>query len=86
LARALQHGNLVVAEGMARELGRISLSEALELTILIARKEPQRLPKVGVRWLERYLHEREPTLAYVSLAVSALGALPDDHERKRLEC
>jgi hypothetical protein len=32
-------GNLVAAEGMARELGRISLAEALELTILIARKE-----------------------------------------------
>jgi hypothetical protein len=35
-ARALQHGNLIVAEATARELGRISLAEALELTILIA--------------------------------------------------
>jgi hypothetical protein len=33
-------------------LGRISLAEALELTILIARKEPRRHPKVAVRWLE----------------------------------
>ncbi len=74
-ARALQHGNLVVAEGMARELGRISLAEALELTILIGRKEPKRLPRVAVRWLERYLAECEPTLSDVALAVSALSAL-----------
>ena len=63
---------------MARELGRISLAEALELTILIAKKEPQRLPRVAVRWLERYLQECEPTLANVALAVSALSALADE--------
>ena len=64
---------------MARELGRISLAEALELTILIARKEPRRLPRVAVRWLERYLQECEPTLAQAGLAVCALSALADDH-------
>ncbi len=68
----------MVAEGMARELGRISLAEALELTILIARKEPRRLPRVAVRWLERYLQECEPTLASVALAVSALSALVEE--------
>ena len=53
----------VVAEGIARELGRISLAEALELTILIGKKEPpKRLQGVAVRWLERYLQEYEPTL------------------------
>ena len=74
-ARALQTGNLVVAEGLARELGRISLADALEMTILIARKEPRRLPRVAVRWLERYLQECEPGLPDVALAVSALSAL-----------
>jgi hypothetical protein len=73
---------LLVAEATARELGRISLAEALELTILIGRKEPRRLPKVGVRWLERYLQEREPTLAQVALAVSALSALTDGEPRE----
>ena len=63
---------------MARELGRISLAEALELTILIARKEPKRLPRVAVRWLDRYLQECEPTLAQVGLAVSALSALVEE--------
>jgi hypothetical protein len=56
------------------------LAEALELTILIARKEPRRLSKVAVRWLERYLAEREPTLGEVALAVSALSALGDEQQ------
>jgi hypothetical protein len=63
---------------MARELGRLSLAEALELTILIATKEPKRLPRVALRWLERYLQECEPTLAQVGLAVSALSALAEE--------
>ena len=60
---------------MAREFGRISLAEALELTILIGRKEPRRHQKIAVRWVERYLQECEPTLSDVALAVSALAAL-----------
>jgi hypothetical protein len=56
-ARALQNGNLYVAEALARELGRISLAEALELTILIARKDPPRYPRVAARWLQRLLEE-----------------------------
>jgi hypothetical protein len=36
-----------VAEATARELLRISLTDALELTILIARKEPRRHPRVA---------------------------------------
>jgi hypothetical protein len=54
------------------------LAEALELTILIGRKEPRRLAKVGVRWLERYLQECEPTLANVAIAVAALSLLSDE--------
>ena len=73
-ARALQHGNLVVAEATARELGRISLAEALEPLTLIAKKEPARLSKVGVRWLQRYLEEEQAGLEDVALAVSALSA------------
>jgi hypothetical protein len=65
-----------VAEGLARELGRISLAEALELTNLIATKEPRRHQKVAVRWLERYIQECDPKLTDVGLAVSALSALP----------
>jgi hypothetical protein len=42
--RAIERGNLTVAEATARELLRISLTDALELTILIARKDPRQQP------------------------------------------
>ena len=45
-------------------LGYVSLVEALELTALIARKEPHRHPRVAVRWLLRCLDEhRAATIA-----------------------
>jgi hypothetical protein len=45
------------AEATAQELPRLGLADALELTILIARREPRRHPRVGARWLQRYLGE-----------------------------
>ena len=41
------------AEATAKELPRLGLADALELTILIARKEPRRHPRVAARWLLR---------------------------------
>ena len=38
--RAIERGNLAVAETTLREFGRPSLSELLELTALIAQKDP----------------------------------------------
>jgi hypothetical protein len=55
--RALERGNLLVAEATAKEIGRLSLAEALELTLLIAREDPPRHPRVAARWLRRYLDE-----------------------------
>jgi hypothetical protein len=40
--RALEHDNLVLAEVTAREFGRVTIAEALELTALVARKQPTR--------------------------------------------
>ena len=45
------------AEMTAKELPRLGLADALELTLLIARKEPRRHPRVAARWLLRYLEE-----------------------------
>jgi hypothetical protein len=39
----------------AREIGRVTIAEALELTALVARKTPRRHPRVAARWLQRYL-------------------------------
>jgi len=41
LKRALQRGNLTVAEAVAKELPPLNLTDALELTIVIARKDPR---------------------------------------------
>jgi hypothetical protein len=42
------------AEATAKELPRLGLADALELTILIARKGPAPAPRVAARWLLRY--------------------------------
>ena len=81
--RAIERDNLLVAEATARELGRLSLDEALELTALIARKDPRRRSRVATRWLQRLLEERPRiTIEEVSLAAAALCALGGAaHER-----
>jgi ribosomal protein S7 len=74
--RAIERGNLMVAEVTARELGRITLGEALELTILIAQHDSRRHQRVAVRWLQRYIDEHpEVTLDDALLASSCLAAL-----------
>ena len=56
-ATAIERGNVVVAEATARELGLISLEDALALTALVAEKEPERGSRFAVRWLRRLLQE-----------------------------
>ena len=74
--RAIENGNLPVAEVTARELGRITLAEALELTALVAERDPDRGLRFCVRWLRRLLDEDETiTPAQAALAASALAAL-----------
>ena len=74
--RACERGNLLIAETTAREIGRISLQEALWLTALIALKDPRRRPRVAARWLQRFLEEHpSATIEEVLLAAGALAAL-----------
>ena len=44
-------------EATVKEIGRLRLAEALELTLLIAREDPRRHPRVAARWLRRYLDD-----------------------------
>jgi hypothetical protein len=74
----------VLAEVTAREIGRVTIAEALELTALVARKQPPRYGRFAARWLCLYLEEHEKaTLEDVELLVSNLGSLvvPNDHGR-----
>jgi hypothetical protein len=74
--RAIEKESLVIAEATARELGRLTLAEALELTALIARKEPSRHPRVAARWLKRYLEDQPAaTIGEGGFAATLLGAL-----------
>jgi hypothetical protein len=74
--RAIENGNVLVAEATARELGRVSLGESLALVGLVAVKEPHRHSRYAVRWLRRLLEEDDGlTLEEAALAVSALAAL-----------
>jgi hypothetical protein len=60
----------------AREIGRVTIAEALELTALVARKEPERYGRFAARWLCVYLEEHEKaTLEHVELLVSNLRSL-----------
>jgi hypothetical protein len=75
--RAIDRGNLLVAETVLRELGRPTLVELLELTALIAVKDAQRYKRVAARWVIRYLQEKETAtledVQAVALGLSALG-------------
>jgi hypothetical protein len=58
------------------------LAEALELTVLIARKDPRRHPRVAARWLLRYLEERsEATIDEAAMVAACLAALAGDRHR-----
>jgi hypothetical protein len=65
-----------MALAAASELRQLSLADALELTILVARKDPRRHPRVAARWLLRLLEEDpHATIDEAVLATSSLAAL-----------
>jgi hypothetical protein len=66
---------VIQAEAAARELGRLSLSDALRLVELYAAYEPDKFERAAARWSERYLAERQPTLLQAQVALAALGEL-----------
>ena len=59
-----------------KDLPQLSLGDALELTVLVARKDPGRHPRVASRWLLRLLEEDpHATIEEAVLAASSLIAL-----------
>jgi hypothetical protein len=52
------------------------LVDALELTVLVARKDPRRRPRVAARWLLRLLDEQpDVPIEEAALAAASLVAL-----------
>ena len=74
--RALKRGNVLMAVAAAKDLPQLSLADALELTVLVARKDSRRHQRVAARWLLRYLEEDpHATVEEAALAASSLIAL-----------
>jgi hypothetical protein len=74
-ARGIQNGNVRQAEMAAREMGGLSLVDALSLCELLAGPDPERFERAACRWLQRFIDERLPPLAEAVLAASALGEI-----------
>jgi hypothetical protein len=82
--RAIERTNLLGAETSAREMGVVDLGEALDLVVLVAEVDPEKLDGYARRFLARLADERRLRLAEVDLAVIALRALPSPRARDAL--
>jgi hypothetical protein len=69
--RALRTGNVLIAETAARDLGRLTLEDALDLCLLY-RSQPERYERAVARWIARLIAER-PGLRLSELEVVAAG-------------
>ena len=75
--RALDRGNVTEALSAAGELQFVGLTEALELTLLLADGELAKYERAALRWHVRFLHETKNVELRESLAVLALlAAIP----------
>ncbi len=81
--RAIEGQWVFHAELAAREMGKLSLSEALGLVLLYAEVEPAKFERAAVRWLARYLAEGSPTLLQAQIWARALTQLPTGSEAAR---
>ena len=73
--RAINRRHVQAAEMAAREMGGLSLADALSLCELLANADPARYERAALRWLQRFIDERSPRLTEVALAASALAEL-----------
>jgi hypothetical protein len=74
--RAIQRGHLLAAEAAARELGSLSLSEALGLCLLYERESDPRFERALRRWASRVRRDKALGHRESELLIAACGALP----------
>jgi hypothetical protein len=75
---ALRTGSFDLACEVARDLQRLTLGDALSLTLLAARTKPERFEEMARRWLARLLVERTPSLDQMAWASALLSVAPRD--------
>ena len=56
-------------------VGRLSLEDALGLCVLYLQCDTARYERAAVRWLERFIAEKRPSLEEMGLALGALAEL-----------
>ena len=83
--RAIHRRHVQAAEMAAREMGGLSLADALSLCELLANTDPARYERAALRWLQRFIDERLPPLTEVALAASALAELRHGHRNIGLQ-
>src|SRR4051812_40222237 len=81
--RAIDAGNVVAAEIAALELRGLSLTDALDLTALVALRDRDRSRRFAARWLQRWLDETAGvTIDEAVIVAACLAALGGPaHER-----
>ena len=70
--RAIERRALWLAEDAARELPKLPLEDALQLVRLYGERGSPKYERAAMRWLERYLAERSPTLKNFAKVVRSL--------------
>ncbi|HYM64676.1 MAG TPA: hypothetical protein VES61_08350, partial [Gaiellaceae bacterium] len=73
--RSLDNGNLLAARAAATELEHVGLAEALELTLLILTKEPQRFRAAALHWHACYCADTRPSLEEAAAVLGLLAML-----------
>jgi hypothetical protein len=75
--RALTTGNLHLVDAAARELGRLTLPDALEICLLMAFERDRRFRRAAARWVARAVLERPgltlDDLLALARALAAVG-------------
>jgi hypothetical protein len=75
LPAAIHTQHLRNAEMAAREMGGLSLADALLLCELLAKTDVARYERAALRWVQRFIDERLPPVTEVALAAAALAEL-----------
>jgi hypothetical protein len=73
--RAIERRSLINAELAARELGSLSLEQALQLVVLYAEQDDPRAERAMVRWLGRLFLEKPMAFALAARCLELVGDL-----------
>ena len=74
-ARAVATGNPTLVLAAAAELGRLTLADALAVTLVLLPTDPARFERASVRWHARWCLDTRPSSDEAALALAALRAL-----------